>query len=216
MIEPVKLLKGNNMLSDIKAHTVNSLHNTEVEYNDFYYMTIKNLFPEEFYQKLKSIDITEVDKMVHEVFCNEEFVKLLAEKFKNAPRRSDHIKSVYAFWQRHTAGYTLKPHVDSYPRVFTMTVYLAENDDVPEAGTAVYSVNKEVRSYETIGLMPYLRNSCMVICPYDELTWHGVNMLTTDINRDSVVVVFSAEEWNENQLHYATWKPGETVNYVLT
>jgi len=203
-------------IEHVKSHTVNSLRNTEIEFSDYYYMTIMDLFPEDFYQKLKSLDIKESQNIVHEIFCNKDFVTLLSEKFKSASRRSDTIKSVYAFWQRHTAGYTLKPHVDSYPRVFTMTVYLADNNDVPEAGTAVYRVNKETKEYETIGMMPYLRNSCMVICPYDELTWHGVNMLEKDIDRDSVVVVFSAEEWNENQLHYADWKPGKTVDYELT
>ncbi len=202
-------------LTLVQQHTVNSLRNTEIEFSSYYYMTIKNLFPDDFYKLLKQTPIDKVDSIVHEVFCDAEFVNLLATKFKDAPRRSSHIKSVYAFWQRHNAGYTLKPHVDSYPRVFTMTVYLADNNETPEAGTVVYDVNKETRTYKTVGLMPYLENSCMVICPYDEVTWHGVDMLEKDINRDSVVVVFSAEEWNEGQLHYATWKPGKTVDYVI-
>ena len=84
---------------------------------------------------------------------------------------------------------------------------------VPEAGTAVYEVDRHTKQYKTIGMMPYLRNSCMIICPYDMLTWHGVNMLTEDLNRDSTVIVFSALEWNNKQMHYAEWKPGDTVNY---
>lgn len=201
------------MLSSIKSHVVESLRNTAIEFNNYEYLCIKNLFPEDFYNELKSLSMQEASKRVHEVFINEDFVNLLFEKFNKSPKRSTLIKSIYAFWQQHGVGYTLKPHVDSFPRVFTMTVYLADNDNTPNAGTAVYDVNRSTKEYKTIGMMPYLRNSCMIICPYDNLTWHGVDMLVDDIKRDSIVVVFSAQEWNETQMHYADWKPGVTVNY---
>lgn len=201
------------MLSSIKSHVVESLRNTAIEFNNYEYLCIKNLFPEDFYNELKSLSMQEASKQVHEVFINEDFVNLLFEKFNKSPKRSTLIKSIYAFWQQHGVGYTLKPHVDSFPRVFTMTVYLADNDNTPNAGTAVYDVNRSTKEYKTIGMMPYLRNSCMIICPYDNLTWHGVDMLVDDIKRDSIVVVFSAQEWNETQMHYADWKPGVTVNY---
>lgn len=201
------------MLSSVKSHVVESLRNTAIEFNNYEYLCIKNLFPEDFYNELKSLSMQEASKQVHEVFINEDFVNLLFEKFNKSPKRSTLIKSIYAFWQQHGVGYTLKPHVDSFPRVFTMTVYLADNDNTPNAGTAVYDVNRSTKEYKTIGMMPYLRNSCMIICPYDNLTWHGVDMLVDDIKRDSIVVVFSAQEWNETQMHYADWKPGVTVNY---
>jgi hypothetical protein len=203
------------MLSSIKSHVVESLQNTVTEFNNYEYLCIKNLFPEDFYNELKSLSMQEASKRVHEVFINEDFVNLLFEKFNKSPKRSTLIKSIYAFWQQHGVGYTLKPHVDSFPRVFTMTVYLADNDNTPNAGTAVYDVNRSTKEYKTIGMMPYLRNSCMIICPYDNLTWHGVDMLTDNIKRDSIVVVFSAQEWNETQMHYADWKPGVTVNYGI-
>jgi len=203
------------MLSSVKSHVVESLRNTVIEFNNYEYLCIKNLFPEDFYNELKSLSMQEASKRVHEVFINEGFVNLLFEKFNKSPKRSTLIKSIYAFWQQHGVGYTLKPHVDSFPRVFTMTVYLADNDNTPNAGTAVYDVNRSTKEYKTIGMMPYLRNSCMIICPYDNLTWHGVDMLVDDIKRDSIVVVFSAQEWNETQMHYADWKPGVTVNYGI-
>lgn len=203
------------MLSSVKSHVVESLRNTAIEFNNYEYLCIKNLFPEDFYNELKSLSMQEASKRVHEVFINEDFVNLLFEKFNKSPKRSTLIKSIYAFWQQHGVGYTLKPHVDSFPRVFTMTVYLADNDNTPNAGTAVYDVNRSTKEYKTIGMMPYLRNSCMIICPYDNLTWHGVDMLVDDIKRDSIVVVFSAQEWNETQMHYADWKPGVTVNYGI-
>ena len=201
------------MLSSVKSHVVESLRNTAIEFNNYEYLCIKNLFPEDFYNELKSLSMQEASKQVHEVFINEDFVNLLFEKFNKSPKRSTLIKSIYAFWQQHGVGYTLKPHVDSFPRVFAMTVYLADNDNTPNAGTAVYDVNRSTKEYKTIGMMPYFRNSCMIICPYDNLTWHGVDMLVDDIKRDSIVVVFSAQEWNETQMHYADWKPGVTVNY---
>lgn len=202
-------------LKQVQQHTVAALAATDIEKLDYQYMTIKDLFPEEFYSQLTKLEMSEIAHIVCNVFANEDFAVALKQKFAESPIRSETIKSVYAFWQSHGTGYTLKPHVDSFPRVFTMTVYLAENDDHPEAGTSVYAVDTNTREYETVGLMPYLRNSTMVICPYDMLTWHGVEMLEADIDRRSVVVVFSAQDWNKDQMHYAEWKPGVTVNYEL-
>jgi len=202
-------------IEQAQQHALASLNATELTRSDFNYLMIHDLFPEDFYQQLKQLPVEETDEIVHSVFNHEPFVQALAHKFEDSPRRSDTIRSVYAFWQRAGAGYTLKPHVDSYPRVFTMTVYLADDNDTPEAGTAAYRVDRSTRTWETIGMMEYLRNSCMIISPYDDLTWHGVNLIEKDIVRDSVVLVYSAEEWNESQMHYANWKPGETVNYVL-
>lgn len=201
---------------DIKRaqeHTVSALRNAKVEKNNFEWIAIQDLFPNDVYEELMSSGLQEASEKILEIFDNPNFVKLLYDKFHNSPVRSDLISSIYTFWQQSGAGYSLKPHCDSYPRVFTMTVYLADDDDHPEAGTAIYLVNEKTKYYKTMAVAPYLKNSCKIIAPYDNLTWHGVNLIETDVNRKSVVTVFSDQEWDENQLHYATWKPGRTVKY---
>jgi len=202
-------------INEVQQYTLSRLQDTDVKYNTYQFMCIPDLFPEDFYNEIKNSKLEDASALVHSVFNSEEFTKELFRKFSDSPKRSETIRSIYSFHQSHGRGYTLKPHVDSYPRVFTMTVYLANDNKTPEAGTAVYSVDKNTKQWKTIDMMPYLKNSCMIICPYDDLTWHGVNILEKDIDRDSIVVVFSAEKWNESQIHYAEWKPGKTVNYGI-
>lgn len=171
------------------------------------------LFEDHFYDELMAMPNEERAQVLVEKMNDERLVQMLFSKFGTFGLRSDVIRSIYAFGQTHGIGYTLKPHVDSYPRVFNMVFHFAEDDNVPEAGTAIYDVkNFETKEYETYATAKYLRNSCTILC-LNTHSWHGVDMLMKDIKRDSVVVVFSAEEWNETQMHYADWKPGITVNY---
>jgi hypothetical protein len=177
------------------------------------WLFVDPMFNEPTYEKLLEMDQEHRARQLVDMFNDDAIVQLLYKKFDTTEARSDTIKSIYAFWQTHHAGYTLKPHVDSYPRVFTVVVYFAKDNDTPEAGTAIYNIiDKDNKIYETVGIAPYHRNSGMIICP-TSTSWHGVDMLKKDIDRESVVIVFSAEEWNEKQMHYATWKPGVTVDY---
>jgi len=200
-------------LERAQQHTVDALRRSRIEKDGFEWVAIQNLFPDDVYQELMGCNLQTASEHILEIFDNPNFVKLLFEKFRDSPLRSDLISSIYTFWQRAGAGYSLKPHCDSYPRVFTMTVYLADDDSSPEAGTAIYSVDKFTKKYETLAVAPFVRNSCKIIAPYDNLTWHGVNLIKEPVDRKSVVTVFSDQEWDENQLHYATWKPGRTVKY---
>lgn len=201
---------------DLKAlqdRTVKVLQNTPNSSYNFEWCCMDNLFPEEDYERFRTQSLQQTSQDMLDIFDNEEFVKTLFEKFSNSKLRSDVISSIYTFHQVSGAGYSLKPHCDSYPRVFTMVVYLADDNDYPEYGTAIYSVDRAARTYETVDMSPFVRNSAMIFPPYDNETWHGVNMNEQPLERKSIVVVFSAEEWNENQLHYAEWKPGRTVKY---
>ena len=200
-------------LKDIQAHTVRALHQSPLNMDGFEWTSIEGIFPEDVFQRLLDGDPAETAAEMVDIFDNPAYVDALFKKFYNSPLRSQKISSIYAFPQSSGPGYTLKPHVDSYPRVFTMTVYLAPNNDYPGAGTAIYDVDRNTRTWETLGTAPFLRNAAKVIAPYDNLTWHGVDLITDPVERRSVVVVFSDQEWNENQLHYAEWKPGRTVEY---
>ena len=202
-------------IKKLQQETVSTLTNTPIRKNDYEWVYLENLFSEETYNQLLELDNQKLSEVMLEVFDNHEWIALLSQKFQNSPKRSDSIKSIYTFWQEAGAGYSLKPHEDSFPRVFTMTLYFPDNNDAPEAGTAIYRVNTHNKDYETIAVAPFLRNSGKIIAPYEGLTWHGVNLVEKDIRRRSVVVVFSAQEWNENQLHYSEWKPGRTVEYQV-
>lgn len=197
----------------IQKHTIDALDQSVVNNNNFEWISIVNLFPADYYNYLINLDNKDLSQEVLEVFDNEDFVKLLYRKFANSKKRSNTISSIYTFWQVAGSGYSLKPHVDSYPRVFTMTLYFPQDNNNPQAGTAIYDVDYNTREYQTLAVSPFLKNSCKIIAPYDDVTWHGVNLLHEDIQRKSVVCVFSDQEWNKQQLHYADWKPGRTVSY---
>jgi len=201
-------------LNKTQQHTVDRLNNTELQHINFDWMSITELFPDDVYTQLSRMNNTNLSKSVLDIFDNENFVKALYNKF-TGPVRSDTISSIYTFWQLAGTGYSLNPHVDSYPRVFSMVLYFPENDDYPHVGTAIYEADPQTKVYQTLEISPYIRNSCLIIAPYENLTWHGVNMVKEDIQRRSVVCVFSDKEWNHNERYYADWKPGKNVNYGI-
>ena len=202
-------------ITQLQNETIKTLENTLVRHNDYEWLYLEKLFSDQSYQQLIALDNQTLSETMLEVFDNPQWVSLLYKKFQNSPRRSEVIKSVYTFWQEAGSGYSLKPHEDSFPRVFTMTLYFPHDDSAPDAGTAIYRVNTHTKDYETLAIAPFIPNSGKIIAPYDGLTWHGVNLVQGDVNRRSVVVVFSAQEWNADQLHYSEWKPGRTVEYTI-
>ena len=199
-------------MTHITEHVIAALQKATVQTTTMDFITVEDAFPEDFYQSLLDMPVQDTDNIAVEVFNDSRIVKLLYDKFASAPVRSDVIKSIYAFWQQSGCGYSLRPHVDGFPRVFTVIINLAENNNLPHIGTAIYDVNLANNTYTTNTVAPYLRNSFSVIAPHDH-TWHGVNLIKETVDRRSIVLVFSAQEWNEDQLHYADWKPGVTVNY---
>lgn len=203
------------MTTTISKYISTSISNAVLNDDPYEWMHINNIFPPEYFKQLKSLPLTEVQRMLVEDFNDPDVMKAVCTKFIDAPKNGDIIKSVYAFWQTHGTGYTLKPHEDGPSRIFTFTIYLPDNDDYPDAGTAVYEVNEKTRDYKTVGMMPYLTNSAMLIAPCTKRTWHGVNMLTKPIKRDSIVLVFANHEWAPGKVHYADWKSGVNVDYVI-
>jgi len=197
---------------------INNIINSDVSIADLditkiEWIEVCPLFEEDFYNELMSMPNSKRAEVLVEKMNDKRIVDILFSKFGKFGLRSTVIRSIYAFGQTHGIGYTLKPHVDSYPRVFNMVFHFTEDDEVPEAGTAIYDIKSlGKKEYETYATAKYLKNSCTILCLNSD-SWHGVDMLMKDIKRDSVVLVFSAEEWNESQMHYADWKPGVTVNY---
>ena len=178
----------------------------------FEWLHVSNLVPDEVYKQIKNTGGTEGSKMLLELFDDPDIVKALYSRWTDT--RSDTIQSIYTFWQRASAGYSLKPHEDGWPRVFTFAFYFPDNNDNPEAGTAIYEVDPITKQYNTVAVGSYEENSATIVAPNYGVSWHGVNLIENKINRESAVIVFSAEPWDEGQLHYADWKPGKNTNYA--
>lgn len=174
------------------------------------WMHVTDFLPDEQYKKIAQARSAQA---LVDAYDDPAIVSALYEKFSGHNVRQSNIRSIYAFWQSSGAGYSLKPHEDSWPRVFTIVFYFAEDDSYPEAGTSIYEVDEKQRTYRTVATAPYLPNSASIIAPETGKSWHGVDLIKRPVDRQSAVLVFSAEEWNSNQLHYADWKPGKTVNY---
>ena len=205
----------NYMTTSISSHIASAILNTDVHSSPYEWMHIENIFPDEYFKLLKSTPLEEVQHMLVNEFNDPNIMNAVCKKFLDAPKNGDTIQGIYAFWQTHGTGYTLKPHEDGPSRIFTFTIYLPDNNDYPEAGTAIYEVNEDTREYKTIDIVPYQMNSAMLIAPYNHRTWHGVDMLTKPIKRDSIVLVFANHEWKEGKVHYADWKAGVTVNHAI-
>jgi len=203
------------MTTSNTKYIVNALQKSNINILPYEWMHIENIFSDEYYKLLKSTPLEEVQKMLIDDFNDPDVFDTVIEKFTGAPLNGDTINSIYAFWQSHGKGYTLKPHEDGETRIFTFTIYLADNNDYPEAGTAVYEVNENTKEYKTVSMIPYTMNSAMLIAPCKKRTWHGVNMLEHNIKRDSIVLVFATHKWEPGQMHYADWKSGISVTHVI-
>jgi hypothetical protein len=87
-------------------------------------------------------------------------------------------------------GYAIKPHPDTRRKVLTVLIYMPENDDHPELGTAVYKISPMgVFHWKSYGLVkekvaPFKRNTgfaFVVIHPAHNLlntSWHGREVIS--------------------------------------
>lgn len=193
-------------------HIADRIQKTELDTRGGYpWMTVTDFLPADLYENIR---INQDCQQLLDAHDDPNIVKALYSKFNDYPIRQDSIQSIYTFWQSTGAGYSLKPHEDSWPRVFTIVYYFPDDDTYPEAGTAIYEVDEDKRDYTTVATSPYLPNTATIIAPDTGRTWHGVDLIQRQVSRQSAVLVFSAEEWTPAQLHYADWKSGRTVNYA--
>ena len=196
-------------------HIVNCINNTELQHVNFDFLYLENLFPDDFYSELINLTQTEWTPRVFPLFNNREVTSAFGEKFKNTPKRSNHVRGMYTFPATHSTGYTLKPHVDSYPKIMTLAIFLAKDRNHPESGTAIYDVSfKHGWSYNTVYTAPFLPNTGMIFCGMDDLTWHGVDMCKTDLVRNSVVIQWLAEPWAGNKYNNG-WQIGVDCDYEI-
>ena len=189
------------------------IHDTPVDRRGGYpWLTVSDVVPPAEYERLRQTGGTEASQRLVDAFDDPRIVRQLYQSF-SGEHRPDPIRSIYAFWQRTGSGYSLKPHEDSWPRVFTVVMYFPEDDDYPLAGTSIYAVDEDARTYSTVAVSPYQSNTMTIIAPVTGITWHGVDLITRPVNRNSAVIVYSAQPWDRHQLHYASWKPGRNVDY---
>ena len=182
------------------------------------WLTVKDILPDDVNQQIKSQNVMRLagGRMLVDVFDNPHVIRSLYKVFGECdyPIRSDRIRSIYVQSQTTGPGHSLRPHEDAWPRVFTMIYYFPEDNSYPLAGTAIYEVDESTRTYKTVATSPYQINTATIMVPCTGHGWHGVDLITRPVNRQSAVIVFDAEPWDENNQDYHHTPYGRTVDYV--
>ena len=90
-----------------------------------------------------------------------------------------------------TDGFWLEPHTDIFVKLFTMLIYLDDDQKLSNCGTDVYDEN-----HEFVKRTPYGLNKGMIFIPAEN-TWHGYTPRTIDGVRKSIIVNYVTKDWKD-------------------
>ena len=88
-------------------------------------------------------------------------------------------------------GFWLEPHVDLPVKLFTMLIYLSNDERLADAGTDVYDASPEHR---LVTRAPYRWNAGMIFIPATD-TWHGFAKRPIRALRKSIIINYVAQDW---------------------
>jgi hypothetical protein len=96
-------------------------------------------------------------------------------------------------------GFWLEPHTDVGAKLFTMLLYLSDEEGHEELGTDIYA-SKE----EHFGRSSFAPNQAMIFIPSDN-TWHGFEKRPIKGVRKSLIINYVKPEWrSREELAYPT------------
>ena len=90
-------------------------------------------------------------------------------------------------------GFWLEPHTDLGVKVFTMLLYMSNDEQHKELGTDIYDTNKK-----HLGRSPFQSNAAMVFVPSD-ITYHGFEPRPIKGVRKSVIINYVTNEWRARE-----------------
>ena len=82
-------------------------------------------------------------------------------------------------------GYVLKPHIDREAKIFTMQIFLPDDETTIEAGTEFFDTNLNM-----VRKLNFKRNSGYFFFPrsnYDKIQWHGMSCPVTSIRKTLLI-----------------------------
>ena len=95
-------------------------------------------------------------------------------------------------------GFWLEPHTDLGVKLFTMLLYLSDEEGHSELGTDIYDAEKQ-----HVGRSPFEPNGAMVFVPSD-ITYHGFEPRKIPGVRKSIIINYVTNDWRaREQLPYS-------------
>lgn len=104
--------------------------------------------------------------------------------------KGSYLRMEYA---QDTDGFWLEPHTDLGVKLFTMLLYLSDEEGHENLGTDIYDNNKD-----HLGRSPFAPNTAMVFIPSDN-TYHGFEKRTINGVRKSVIINYVTDEWRARE-----------------
>lgn len=92
-----------------------------------------------------------------------------------------------------TDGFWLEPHSDLGVKLFTMLLYLSDEEGHDQLGTDIYDKDKQ-----RVGRSPFAPNVAMVFVPSD-ITFHGFEKRPIHGVRKSLIVNYVTDEWRARE-----------------
>lgn len=92
-----------------------------------------------------------------------------------------------------TDGFWLEPHTDLGVKLFTLLLYLSDEDGHAELGTDIYDAGKN-----HAGRSPFTPNAAMVFVPSD-ITYHGFESRPIQGVRKSLIINYVTDEWRARE-----------------
>lgn len=94
-------------------------------------------------------------------------------------------------------GFWLEPHSDLGVKMFTMLLYLSQEEGQEDLGTDIYDASKQ-----RVGRSPFTPNTAMIFVP-STVTFHGFEPRPIKGVRRSIIVNYVTDEWRaREQLAY--------------
>lgn len=96
-------------------------------------------------------------------------------------------------------GFWLEPHTDVGAKLFTMLLYLSDEEGHDTLGTDIYASKDE-----HYGRSPFAPNQALIFIPSDN-TWHGFEKRPINGVRKSLIINYVKPEWrSREELAYPT------------
>lgn len=90
-------------------------------------------------------------------------------------------------------GFWLEPHTDLGVKLFTMLLYVSDDESHADLGTDIFDTNKKPAARS-----PFAPNAAMVFIPSD-ITYHGFEARPIQGIRQSVIINYVSDEWRARE-----------------
>ena len=206
------------MNADPLEHLLYRLGNVQIKHYPFPHIYIKNVFPQWFYDHLveglkAAVTFEQAVDYPNRMFscalptdAREMFASQKLSSFIRSMLRLEDELDVMLRWSRDVKGYSLGPHTDYSGKVATLLFYLPDSTNAGPWGTSIYAPKSSQKiladrhyyreDFNLVQTFPFAPNTMFGFLR-TENSWHGVEPLTEDIQRDT--------------LHYTILKHGASI-----